>query len=397
MKDLFLLLAAVLFIFTSCAPAADTAPAAPAADPTATPEAAAEPAADLEGELDIISHHMGYVSNAFYEVLPEYDGLTPIGTSVYKSDFSTGKTTLFYHTDSLFSSLPFTSDDTLYLINQECVLARPMNGGDIRELPFDGNTWYGVLYSDRYLYCLSADCAPFNRTKGMRFDLQTGETEAWNIPEGTLSVLDVVDGAVLIDRIVSDYPLPLPDDVEMSNAILQNAQYEYDLMDAASGKIMQKILSLPYYGEKGKEIIQNYYYLGKSGTDTYFWGENTNTTTEQRYFTTLCIHSDGTQEDLGLTVDNVFDVLYRGSDIQWLMVYNYNFTRFTIYDLQGNEIGQSRVPSGINNYHPLRLLDDGRILLRAGFEDSGANKYATIDADAFLNGSTEYTEMEFVG
>ena len=79
------------------------------------------------------------------------------------------------------------------------------------------------------------------------------------------------------------------------------------------------------------------------------------------------------------------------------MVYNYNFTRFTIYDLQGNELGQSRVPSGINNYRPLRLLDDGRILLRAGFEDSGANKYATIDADAFLNGSTEYTAMEFVG
>lgn len=59
MKDLFLLLAAVLFIFTSCAPAADTLPAAPTADPTATPEATAEPAADLEGELDIISHHMG--------------------------------------------------------------------------------------------------------------------------------------------------------------------------------------------------------------------------------------------------------------------------------------------------------------------------------------------------
>ena len=388
-----LLVTAALFALTSCAPAADTTPAA-TAEPTATPETTAEPTVDLGGDLHLISHHMGCSSDAYYEAFPEYSNQA--ATSVYKSDFSTGETTLIFQTDSLFYSLPFITDNTLYLTNQECVLAYPVGGGDTREFPFDGNTWNDELYSDRYLYCMSADRAPFSRTKGMRFDLQTGETETWNVPEETLSIWDVVGDSILVNRIVSDYPLPLPEDVEMASAILQNAQYEFDLIDAASGNITQKILTCSYYGETDESGTHTYYYLGKNGTDIYFWSENTDAATEQRYFTALCIHSDGTQEDLGLTTDSAFDALYQGDDVKWLMVYNFDLTCFTIYDLQGNEIGESPVPAGITNYQPMRLLDDGRVLLRAGFEDSGANKYATIDADAFLSGSTDYTEMEFV-
>lgn len=45
------------------------------------------------------------------------------------------------------------------------------------------------------------------------------------------------------------------------------------------------------------------------------------------------------------------------------------------------------------------LLDDGRVVLTLGGDPAHnyAANYATIPADAFLSGSTEYTEMEFVG
>ena len=46
------------------------------------------------------------------------------------------------------------------------------------------------------------------------------------------------------------------------------------------------------------------------------------------------------------------------------------------------------------------LLDDGRDCADPSGTTPHHNyvtRYATIDADAFLNGSTEYTEMEFVG
>ena len=45
------------------------------------------------------------------------------------------------------------------------------------------------------------------------------------------------------------------------------------------------------------------------------------------------------------------------------------------------------------------LLDDGRVVLTLGGDPAHnyAANYVTIPADAFLSGSTEYTEMEFVG
>lgn len=45
------------------------------------------------------------------------------------------------------------------------------------------------------------------------------------------------------------------------------------------------------------------------------------------------------------------------------------------------------------------MLDDGRLLLNIGYDldHDYMTRYATIDPNAFLSGSTEYTEMEFVG
>lgn len=79
----------------------------------------------------------------------------------------------------------------------------------------------------------------------MRLDLKTGASEKWDIPIETYDVLGVADGGIVTSRIVSDYPIPLPSDSEMLSAILQNSTYEFDLTDPATGRPIQKILSIP--------------------------------------------------------------------------------------------------------------------------------------------------------
>ena len=398
MKRLAFVLAAALFALTACTPAAGTATAetSPEAEATAEETGTAEPSPETEGALHTLLNRYGYTPDAYYQCVTDYDGTAETGTSVYRSDFATGETTLFFHTDEVFARYPFLAGDTLYFINNENILAQPINGGSTREISFDGNNWYEALYSDRALYCMSAYNAPFSRAKGMRLDLLTGETSEWKIPEGTMSVLDVVGDTVLLSRLVSDYPLPLPEEAEMSNAILQNSQYEYDLINASTGEIVQNVLSFSYYGDQNEDGPHSYYYLGKNGTDIYFWCENADADTGHLYFTVFCVHSDGTREDLGLTMNDRPEPLYQGEDLHWLMLSNSNYTDFTIYDLQGNKLGKAN--ANATHYQPMRLLDDGRVLLAIRYaENSGRIIFATIDADAFLSGSTEYTEMEFVG
>lgn len=399
--NLSVLCTAALFALTACTPAADATPAESTAETEATAEAAetVELTAEADGALHTFLNRYGYTPDAYYQCAPDYDGSietgTIIGTSVYRSDFAAGETTLFFHTDEEFVRYPFLAGDTLYFVNSESILARPMNGGSTRDISFDGNSWHEMLYSDRALYCMSANNAPFSRTTGMRLDLLTGETSDWKIPEGTMSVLDVVGDTVLLSRFVSDYPLPLPDDAEMSDAIMQNSQYEYDLIDASTGEIVRKVLSFSYYGDQDEDGHHSYYYLGKNGADMYFRRENADAATGQLYFTVLCVHSDGTREDLGLTLSGYIDPLYQGEDLHWLMLLNSNSTGFTIYDLQGNKLGETNTDTSY--YQPMRLLDDGRVLLAIGYtDDSSRIIFATIDADAFLSGSTDYTEMMFV-
>ena len=64
------------------------------------------------------------------------------------------------------------------------------------------------------------------------------------------------------------------------------------------------------------------------------------------------------------------------------------------------EIGHNAAPAGVDVALIMEyLLDDGRVVLTLGGDPAHnyAANYATIPADAFLSGSTEYTEMEFVG
>ena len=118
--------------------------------------------------------------------------------------------------------------------------------------------------------------------------------------------------------------------------------------------------------------------------------------TDQHSVSVLCIRSDGTQDALDLAEDWNCSALDLDAELRWLMTYNSDMTAFTLYDLQGNRLGANARPAGLAVYTPLTLLDDGRVVLLIG-KTSASTQLATIPADAFLNGSTEYTEMTFAG
>ena len=198
-KHISLILTAALAL-SACASAANSATtAAPAETAAATPEPTAtpEPVGELRSTV-----HLSIFSNALYQTV--FDGSTAqetTGTNVYKTDFSTGKTTLFYHADSLFSAFPFATEDTLYIVADK-LLAFPLAGGAPREIPYDSDEWVDVLYDEQYLYSISSVTAPYAYTQGQRLDLQTGETLPWNIPGETTNVLDVVNGQLVTCRIL---------------------------------------------------------------------------------------------------------------------------------------------------------------------------------------------------
>lgn len=409
MKKAALLLAAAMLALAGCASAGDsvaaTSEAAPAESTAESTAAEDSTDAALPGEPHSLSAYSACAvsGSSVYDVAFHYSRTADsLGNFeyciVYKTDLTTRQVHELYRTDSQLAAAPFVIDDTVYLPYYDdgsSMLALPTAGGAARVLPFSYNDWSPVFYAGRYLYCRSRRAAPFYRTSGMRFDLQTGETAPWSIPVETTFIPDIVGDALLLCRVVSDYPVPYPDDDEMSQALLQNTTLEYTLADPATGAVRQTLFSCPYDG------TTRYTYLGQCGGDLYFLAFQCDDEYSPVSQSVLRVGADGTQTDLDLTktpdyID--YSAVLQGNEVRWL------WTRGTdgiylIYDTQGREIGRNERPAGLEVFSPVCLLDDGSLLMVVGYDwdHDGTARYAVMDADEFLNGSTEYTEMEFVG
>ena len=398
-----LLVTAAVFALTACTPVADSTPAA---EPTATPEITAEPtskpAAAETGPLYTYSHR--YAQDVVYDVMPAFnDQLYHIGTNVYKNDLNAGQVSLFYSCDDCCIADPYVTSDAVYLLTynrdrDNKIIALSHDGTKTHEIPFDPYAASIALYSDRYFYCVGG-LAPYNTASGFRLDLQTGETTPWDLPAETAAAPDAAGDFAVTARLISDHPVPFTSDPEISDALLQNSMLEYDLTDATTGKPTTKIAEFPYKGADDGSGYVYYTYLGKSGDDFYFTGEHSRSSEEGIKMSVLRVGGDGTQEDLGLMVNVSLLDLRQNGELQWLFAMSSNPGTLTVYDLQGTQIAQVDPPAGVESYYPISMLDDGRILLNIGYDldHDYMTRYATIDADAFLNGSTEYTEMEFVG
>ena len=397
-----LLVTAAVFALTACTPVADSAPAA---EPTATPEITAEPASEPTAETgplyDMTSR---YSQSVVYDVMPAFnDQLYHIGTNVYKNDLNAGQVSLFYSCDDWCLADPYVTSNAVYLLtinpgSENRIIALSPDGTKTHEIPFDSYASTVVLYSDRYFYCIGG-LAPYDTASGFRLDLQTGETTPWDLPAETAAAQDAAGDFAVTARLISDHPVPFTSDPEISDALLQNSMLEYDLTDVTTGKPATKIAEFPYKGADDGSGYVYYTYLGKSGDDFYFTGEHSRSEEEGIKMSVLRVGSDGTQEDLGLMVNVSLRELRQNGELQWLFAMSSNPGTLTVYDLQGTQIAQVNPPAGVESYYPLSMLDDGRILLLIGYDldHDYMTRYATIDADAFLNGSTEYTAMEFVG
>ncbi len=398
-----LLVTAAVFALTACTPAADSTPAA---EPTTTPEITAEPtskpAAAETGPLYTYSHR--YAQDVVYDVMPAFnDQLYHIGTNVYKNDLNAGQVSLFYSCDDCCIADPYVTSDAVYLLTynrdrDNKIIALSPDGTKTHEISFDPYASIVVLYSDRYFYCMDGH-APYDTASGFRLDLQTGETAPWDLPAETTGAQDAAGDFAVTARLISDHPVPFTSDPEISDALLQNSMLEYDLTDVTTGKPATKIAEFPYKGADDGSGYVYYTYLGKSGDDFYFTGEHSRSEEEGIKMSVLRVGSDGTQEDLGLMIHVSLRELRQNGETQWLFAMSSNPGTLTVYDLQGTQIAQVDPPAGVESYYPISMLDDGRILLNIGYDldHDYMTRYATIDADAFLNGSTEYTEMEFVG
>ena len=398
-----LLVTAAVFALTACTPVADSTPAA---EPTTTPEITAEPtskpAAAETGPLYTYSHR--YAQDVVYDVMPAFnDQLYHIGTNVYKNDLNAGQVSLFYSCDDCCIADPYVTSDAVYLLTynrdrDNKIIALSPDGTKTHEIPFDPYASIVVLYGDRYFYCMDGH-APYDTAIGFRLDLQTGETAPWDLPAETTGAQDAAGDFAVTARLISDHPVPFTSDPEISDAFLQNSMLEYDLTDATTGKPATKIAEFPYKGADDGSGYVYYTYLGKSGDDFYFTGEHSRSSEEGIKMSVLRVGSDGTQEDLGLMIHVSLRELRQNGEIQWLFAMSSNPGTLTVYDLQGTQIAQVDPPAGVESYYPISMLDDGRILLNIGYDldHDYMTRYATIDADAFLNGSTEYTEMGFVG
>ena len=397
-----LLVTAAVFVLTACAPAADSTPAA---ESTAAPETTAEPTAEPAAETGpLYGMTSRYSQSVVYDVMPAFnDQLDHIGTNVYKNDLNAGQVSLFYSCDDLCNAEPYVTSDAVYLLTynrdrDNKIIALSHDGTKTHEIPFDPYAASIVLYSDRYFYCVGG-LAPYDTASGFRLDLQTGETTPWDLPAETAAAQDAAGDFAVTARLISDHPVPFTSDPEISDALLQNSMLEYDLTDVTTGKPAAKIAEFPYKGADDGSGYVYYTYLGKSGDDFYFTGEHSRSSEEGIKMSVLRVGSDGTQEDLGLMIHVSLRELRQNGEIQWLFAMSSNPGTLTVYDLQGTQIAQVDPPAGVESYYPISMLDDGRILLNIGYDldHDYMTRYATIDADAFLNGSTEYTEMEFVG
>lgn len=332
MKKVALLLAAAMLALAGCASAGDTAAASEAAPAESTAESAAaedSTEAALPGEPHSLSAYSACAvsGSSVYTAVSHFssseDSLGSFDHStVYKTDLTTGQTYEMYRTDSILTSAPLVIDDTLYFICYDGgMLALPTAGGEARVLPFSYDDWEPVFYAGHYLYFRSLSAAPFCRTGGMRFDLQTGETAPWNIPVETKYIPDVVGDALLLCRVVSDYPVPYPDDDEMSQALLQNTTLEYTLADPATGAVRQTCFTLPYdIPQPGNLTV--YTYLGKCGSDFYFRADQCDDEYALVSQSVLRIGTDGTRTDLGITkTPDYLDycAVLQGDEVRWLL------------------------------------------------------------------------------
>ena len=258
--------------------------------------------------------------------------------------------------------------------------------GSMERQTVDNNFW-PAWCDDAAMYEMNYD----SNAHITRIDRRTGETSRIELPQQTEN-LHVVGDKWLLERIVSPSPLPSVDDGDMYNAVLQNSEREYDILDTATGE-MQKLYSYPAVGEA-------YYYCGQREGTLYFYHY---TQESGEVYPSGVIRLENGEMVQVLALENEHIGLHAMEDeageLQWIA--QENGKKLEVYDLNDGQTYRPAFKVDHSTYattgYPQMLLPGGRVLVlngnidAPGFADDGA--YAVMDCAAYLAGSTDYTSV----
>ena len=259
--------------------------------------------------------------------------------------------------------------------------------GSMERQTVDNNFW-PAWCDDAAMYEMNYD----SNAHVTRIDRRTGETSRIELPQQTEN-LHAVGDKWLLERIVSPSPLPSVDDGDMYNAVLQNSEREYDILDTATGE-MQKLYSYPAVGEA-------YYYCGQREGTLYFY-HYTQESDDNIYPSSVARLENGEMVQV-TALENDHMGLHAMEDeqgeLQWIA--RDSGKTIEVYDLNDGQTYHPAFKVDSSTYsttgYPQMLLPGGRVLVlngnidAPGFADDGA--YATIDRAAYLAGSTDYTPV----
>lgn len=243
---------------------------------------------------------------------------------------------------------------------------------------------------------------------GYRISLMDGEVTTFPMQQQE-GIVGAQGERLLTAHTVTEVPLPdyNTEGWDTYQAVLQSATVEYDWLDPATGA-RSKVLTLPHDGSS----FGTTGFYGLRGGKLYFedLGDQAEGNSQHRAFCSYDVATSqwkellrplpdrsmqmgavtvaglphiAAQQGTGLWItgsDNVY-----GQNLAW-MLDTQSGALFPVQQIMTGDVYQDWAVIC------LALTDDGRFLLQTG-EDAQGSSYALIDAEAFLQGSTDYTPV----
>lgn len=403
MKKAIGMLLALAFCLTACAPA--TAPESAAADTADTAQQEASAPASAAGALPAgalrSSGTLGDTGEARYTVASSLQDFTP-GTAyelqVLRLDYATARQDCIYTVEMTVGEDGLTQsgsllvgNDAVYLFVGTTMYKIPLEGGEAETMTIQQEI-YPAAADDTSVYYFVFD--EHNQYSGLRMDLTTGQCTELQLPPQTWDIWAVGESRFLLCRLLTDTPLPGPQEGDAYNAALQNATCEYDWYDPATGAL-EKMMTEPYYGtEQPDGSSRQHRFLGAGGGRLYFnWygqvdGQIADAGVES------CDMTGGDWQPLTAIPEGVDggEMGMQNGSLRWIGSYLAT-NDCLIYDVTTGKTWEN-VP--IDNNWPVAFTGDGRLLVDNSItEESGEfhEAYGLVDLEDYLNGTGEVTPV----
>lgn len=296
----------------------------------------------------------------------------------------------------------------MQLVQPACLYVTQRDGSAQRYIELSENLekTVNLLWCDGTALYGSRNRGDSQPALGYRVDLATGQVTHFALQPGE-GVLAAQGRRLVTRRFVTQMPLPDPQtDGEAYQAALQNSTMECDWLDPATGQ-REKLLELP-----GKLFTENSDFCGTAGGQLYFTQRETQPDGSNICTAIRAFHLEtGQWEELlnpvpsgqmwlhDPTVVGLPGIAEQAGRYLWFGISDGNGNmRMQILDRTSGTLQETALtPEQVGCQEErgrMPLTDDGRFLLCQGGMRAPYNfDYALIDAEAFLQGSTDYTPV----